>query len=209
MACLVKASSELEKRLELVIASNSFSLRSALSRNSTLPSQPRVSLNDELALRTYLRKERLTPDLDGLFHRLWLVSTTRSSHISALHHQAARGREIIVAENPQLHLVWSYYRIFIQPIPSYMLSHAFWAYLQATDCDLNRSCTGFMRTYSDLIRCEIDFHKAVSEPLRLIPSHESLRISPSLLPALSNSFQPSPGSKTLPSILVTVTVSCG
>jgi hypothetical protein len=35
-------------------------------------------------------------------------------------------REIVVTEDPRLHLVWIYDRVFIKPLPKYLLSHDFW-----------------------------------------------------------------------------------
>lgn len=75
---------------------------------------------------------------------------------------------VVVAENPQLHLVWFHDRIFIKPIPRYLLSHAFWEYLQTED-QLAKAAAGFLRTYSYLIRYESDFRLASSEELGLIP----------------------------------------
>lgn len=36
-------------------------------------------------------------------------------------------REIIVTEGPRLHLVWIYDRVFIKPLPRYLLSYTFWS----------------------------------------------------------------------------------
>ena len=74
-----------------------------------------------------------------------------------------------MVENPNLHLIWHYKKIFIKPIPRYMLSHAFWEYLKVQDQDVWRACAGFMRTYSYLIQYEIDFRRATSLGLALIP----------------------------------------
>jgi hypothetical protein len=76
-----------------------------------------------------------------------------------------------VAEHPQLHLVWSYDRIFIKPIPRYLLSHAFWEYVQTND-KLCQAVGGFLRTYSYLIRYETDFRLASSDALSLIPADD-------------------------------------
>jgi hypothetical protein len=101
------------------------------------------------------------------------VSTPRSSHISPLHHQAVRGRkDIILTENPHLHLVWIYDRIFIKPIPRYLFSHAFWRYLQIGHPDIHRAAAGFVRSYSYLIRYESDFRLARSDTLCLIPADD-------------------------------------
>ncbi|KAF2235585.1 hypothetical protein EV356DRAFT_514112 [Viridothelium virens] len=97
------------------------------------------------------------------------LATPDHAHISALHHQTARGREVVVVMNPNLHLVWYYDRIFIQPIPRYLLSEAFWKFLQRQDKALWQACAGFIRTYWYLIKYEIDFQKALDPALGLIP----------------------------------------
>ena len=76
-----------------------------------------------------------------------------------------------MTENPQLHLVWFYDRIFIKPIPRYLLSHAFWEYLQTRE-ELCQAATGFLRTYSYLIRYDADFRLAASDTLSLIPADD-------------------------------------
>jgi hypothetical protein len=51
-----------------------------------------------------------------------------------------------------------------------MLSSAFWEY--AADTDIGRDATGFMRTYTHLIKYEIDFEKAQS--MNLIPTEKHI-----------------------------------
>lgn len=140
-----------------------------------LPGHPQVPLsNDSLA---FLKDEILTPELDILSPHLWLVATQRSDHVSALHHQLVRGRSIIITENPKLHLLWIDNRVYIKPIPSYLLNHAFWVYTFSTQHSpfasdarnlLSRSALGFLRTYAHLIRHESDFRLAKERCL--IPS---------------------------------------
>ena len=91
-----------------------------------------------------------------------------------MHHQAVRGRNIIVTENPQLHLVWYYDRIYIKPIPRYLLSYAFWKFLNTQPVELRRAITGFVRTYAYLVRYECDFRLATSNEhhLALIPKDD-------------------------------------
>ena len=70
-----------------------------------LSKQPHISLQDASGLYEYLAAELITRDLNQLALHLWLVATQDSS---ALTHQVVRGREIIVTEKPELHLVWIY-----------------------------------------------------------------------------------------------------
>ena len=144
----------------------------------TLPGQPRISLGSN-SLCQQLEKEFLTPDLDALAPHLWLVATQSSSHISPLHEQIVKGREIVLTENPELHLVWVDGRVFIKPVPRYMLSHAFWVtYLTPSISShtasvqqghpsraLIRAALGYMRTYHHLIQHESDFHIAIKSQL--------------------------------------------
>ena len=65
--------------------------------------------------------------------------------------------------------MWYYDRIFIKPIPPYLLSHAFWRYIEENDQELVMAAKGFLRSYTYLIRYEADFRRAQSCELGLIP----------------------------------------
>jgi hypothetical protein len=54
----------------------------------------------------------------------------------------------------------------------YLLSHAFWKYIEKSDKQLSAAAAGFLRSYSYLIQYEQDFIKAQDSSLRLIPSHD-------------------------------------
>ncbi|KAJ3494320.1 hypothetical protein NLG97_g4155 [Lecanicillium saksenae] len=165
-----------------------------------LPGQPAVPLSSSTdAMISYLRQDILTPRLDKMFPYLWLVATQSSSHISTLHEQIVRGRSIILTENPELHLVWAENRVFIKPIPLYLLSHAFWeVYLtprtgvsaatavktplldpgSTTTVEeereaLLKATLGYMRTWHYLVRHESDFRLAQS--LHLLPAFVTFR----------------------------------
>ncbi|KAJ9634585.1 hypothetical protein H2201_007059 [Coniosporium apollinis] len=146
-------------------------------RKLYLPGQPRISLQDP-NIGEYLESELGTRDLDKLAPHLWLVAKQDSSHMSSLTHKIVRGREIIVTEKPELHLVWIYNRVFIKPLPAYLLSHAFWEfYLVGGNSpissplkeDVRRAALGFLRSYLYLIQHKSDFILATDEKLRLIP----------------------------------------
>ena len=121
----------------------------------TLPGVPSVMLMDFTLAKEFLRKELWSADLEIIVPRLWIITTLSSSNISALHRLRVKGREIIVTEDPRLHLVWIYNRIFIKPLPRYLLSHAFWeTYLSESfdrlgnyRSDICKAMMGFLRTY--------------------------------------------------------------
>ncbi|KAF2022641.1 hypothetical protein EK21DRAFT_105676 [Setomelanomma holmii] len=105
------------------------------------------------------------------------MTTMSSANINPLHRQRVKGREIIVTEDARLHLVWIHDRIFIKPIPRYLLSHSFWENfldqkpeaLNKERSNIRKAAAGFLRTYRYLIRHESDFQIAQQDGLRLIP----------------------------------------
>ena len=147
------------------------------SQDNALPSQPSIALNDSPRLRAFLEDDLCSHDLETMAPRLWIMTTPSSENINALHRQRVKGREIIVTEEPRLHLVWIHNRIFIKPLPRYLLSHAFWeGYLDERSNklgkgrgDICRAAAGFLRTYRHLIRHETDFNIAQQEHLNLVP----------------------------------------
>jgi hypothetical protein len=144
-----------------------------------LTGYPGVSL-DSRDIAACLLEELPTPKLDKMYPYLWLVATQSSAHISPLHSQRVCGREIIITENPELHLVWVNNKIFLKPFPTFLLSYDFWElYLSSsasgtpfispsTTDELRRAALGYARTYHHLIHHESDFRIAKQE--YLIPS---------------------------------------
>ena len=137
-------------------------------KSSSLPGQPLSGLDSE-EVSAHLSVELLTNDLNRLVPYLWLVGTQRSSHISPLHQQIVKGREIIITENIELHCTWIYDRVFIKPIPPILLSWAFWQhFLISTSSpirpplrdNLREAALGYLRTNSHLIRYASDFRIA-------------------------------------------------
>ncbi|KAH8587266.1 hypothetical protein B0O99DRAFT_642180 [Bisporella sp. PMI_857] len=169
---IINTQIELNKDLSLVVSNGENNLRRAGQTDlKSLPGQARTSLDND-TLKKYLNEALLAPNLDKMAPYFWLAFTPDHAHISPLHLQAARGRSVIVAENVGLHLVWYYDRIFIKPLPAYLLSSAFWEYIEKTDIEIWQAAAGFMRTYAYLIKYEIDFRKAQSTELGLIPTDD-------------------------------------
>ncbi|KAK4182711.1 hypothetical protein QBC35DRAFT_546277 [Podospora australis] len=139
-----------------------------LDGSPKLPGQPWVELTDDTLL-PYLRKAFLVETLDKVTPYLWLAGTPTETHISSLHHQSVRGRQVVITEEPGLHLVWYHDKISIKPLPQYLLCTAFWDYIKEADDSIWRAAAGFMRTYCYLIQFESDFRKAIQPELELIP----------------------------------------
>jgi hypothetical protein len=144
----------------------------------TLPGYPHISIGETVKVEVFLKKDLFPHDLEPIANRLWILSTQSSTNISPLHHQRIKGRSIFVTEDPRLHLVWLHDRIFIKPLPEYLLSYDFWEnFLDPTssplvDCDrLRRAALGYLRTYRFLIRYQSDLQVAQKESLQLVPQH--------------------------------------
>lgn len=138
-----------------------------------LPGQPRIRIKDDQThidnLCSYLERAHLTREIDRLLPamRYIFVQTPSYRHIAPLHHQKSREREIIVDEHPGLHLVWYYQTIFVKPIPAYLFSRSFWAYIEQAQPKVFQAALGFMRSYTFLIQYETDYLVACEK--RLIP----------------------------------------
>ncbi|WXC50982.1 hypothetical protein QX201_010687 [Fusarium graminearum] len=124
-----------------------------------------------------LAREFCSDDLDRVANRLWWMSKQDNGNISPLHRQLVKRRTIVVTEDPKLHLVWIYDRIFIKPLPRYIGSYTFWQdHLCAGEVGgggreqrIRRAALGYLRTYYYLVKHESDLRIAQDPSLCLIP----------------------------------------
>ena len=157
------------------------------NRSSNPPQQSPKQLLAQLSAdkaSTFLMAELSTPLLDSLYSKLWLVARKEGSHIDPLHRQHLKGKQVIVSEDPKMHLIWTSDQIFIKPVPHCLLSYYFWrSFLSPGACtekphglsksqehaNFNRMLAlGFLRSYSYLIRHPSDF--AIARERHLIPA---------------------------------------
>jgi hypothetical protein len=82
-----------------------------------------------------VEKELELQRLDKVVGWLWIVG--RPIPPRPLHHQLLLGREIFITERMDMHLVWTRDRIFLKPIPRFLLEPCFWTnYLShSKDCE--------------------------------------------------------------------------
>jgi len=138
-----------------------------------LPGHPCVSLQNTRGVEETLNNEFYCQELERMAPHLWIMATSCSSNINPLHRQLVKDREIIITEDPRLHLVWMNNRIFVKPLPRYLCSHEFWERFLDTSQDrednhmdnVRKAATGFLRTYRYLIRHESDFRIALEKHL--------------------------------------------
>ncbi|KAJ5273931.1 hypothetical protein N7478_009056 [Penicillium angulare] len=118
-----------------------------------LPGYPRIKMSNEKELFDFIRQEVWSEDLESMSGRLWWMSKQDSSNISPLHRQRVKGRQIIVTEDPRLHLIWIDNRTFLKPLPRYITSYVFWDPFMSDPSkygarvELRKAALGYLRTY--------------------------------------------------------------
>lgn len=104
--------------------------------------------------------------LNDIHHWLWFAG--RPMPPRPLNYQVANSREIILSEDMGLHLVWAIpRRIFLKPIPRYLLDHQFWKDNLIRKESLYQCALGFLLSYTALIQYESDFY--IAKDKHLIP----------------------------------------
>lgn len=140
---------------------------------------------------TFLRNELSLGRLDTMLQHLWFAGAKRAPR--QLHFQVAVGQEVLLVDRMDLHLMWANDgKLFLKPIPSFLLDSAFrQKYLAcAYDCacqdpftvpfrgnldhpppscrdELRKVAQGFLYTYACLITSETDFF--IAQEKRLLP----------------------------------------
>ncbi|KAH8652932.1 hypothetical protein BGZ61DRAFT_288871, partial [Ilyonectria robusta] len=101
----------------------------------------------------------------------WLRVAGRLMPPRALHHQLVLGREIVITERMDMHLVWTTGRMFLKPIPRFLLEP--YDKDNAQGCtqergrDIRQHALGFLFSYAALISHQSDFR--IAKENRLLP----------------------------------------
>ncbi|KAF8533326.1 hypothetical protein BDD12DRAFT_646409, partial [Trichophaea hybrida] len=109
-------------------------------------------------VQSYLLKSFSVQVLNKLHRHLWWAG--RPNNIHALHFHPFNGRNIIVIELSKLHLLWYEDKIFLKPLPEYLLSTEFFNTYIANDKNLRGLVLGFLKSYARLIRYPVDLQLA-------------------------------------------------
>ena len=129
----------------------------------------RLELND---LPTFVEKDLNVKRLEHIRKQLWLCGAGGQQRpLSRL--KGYYQRQIVVIHQTDLHLTWDSdtLRMFVKPLPAYLLNVKFWRDYICTDSDSESDKTtfinalGFLRTYVALIYSEIDLNLAIQEQL--------------------------------------------
>ncbi|KAK7228069.1 hypothetical protein V2G26_000239 [Clonostachys chloroleuca] len=89
---------------------------------------------------------------------LWLIAVHGAPR--SLYYQKFLRREIVIAEELDLHLVWAKSRILIKPLPDFLLNYDFWEAHISCEPELHRAACGLLYSYCGLIRFGHDLQVA-------------------------------------------------
>ncbi|KAF2499994.1 hypothetical protein BU16DRAFT_522852 [Lophium mytilinum] len=133
--------------------------------NPTQPNLPAAYSDDQDKLvrlsnshSAFVRLDLDVSRLNEVHQYLWLAG--RSTCARALHRQKMIERQIIIVEQADLHLVWQEARIFLKPLPDYLLDHQFWEDTICYDAELHANACGFLLSYVWLVRHPSDLRIA-------------------------------------------------
>lgn len=145
------------------------------SINDFLPASHRTS-SDEIEIPTcnnsFLESELGVQRLNDIHQWLWVAG--RPMPPRSLYYQQAVRRNIVVHERMDLHLVWYEDRIFLKPVPTYLLYEEFWAEFLTCNSGCVGACmhghlrklaNGFLLSYVSLIAYKNDLRIAKSHNL--------------------------------------------
>jgi hypothetical protein len=144
---------------------------------TAIPNAPLV-FPEQTEVDQFLAEELDTVVLNQLHPYLILVAKKSGTHINSLNEHISRGRDIIVTEDPALHLIWYYKTLYLKPLPQCLLNYDFWKeylskgrqereYSVETLTVACRGALGLLRSYTLLIRHESDF--LLAKKKHLIP----------------------------------------
>jgi hypothetical protein len=112
----------------------------------------------ETDIPAFLTQDLLPTRLISILPHLYWAGRTLPPR--ALHIHSLMNRTILPAQNINLHMIWSKGRIYIKPLPPYLLSETFMATHITPNPVLNPWALGLLYSYTALIASELDLHLA-------------------------------------------------
>lgn len=117
-----------------------------------------IEETDEHSIQNFLEWELTVPRLNEVHGYLWLAG--RPMGARPLHRQAMLGRELVMTEQVDLHMVRQESRIFIKPMPDFLLDHELWKDHICRDMNLYECACGFLLSYVWLVCSKSDLRMA-------------------------------------------------
>lgn len=107
----------------------------------------------------YLAIDLIPSRLNDIHQHLWLAGLPHGAR--PLHRQKLLGRNILVTEDPNEHLVWFEEQIYIKPLPDCLLDYNYWKDKLCSDAELRKSACGLLLSYAWLVvhKSDLDIAK--------------------------------------------------
>ena len=106
------------------------------------------------SLREYIKLELDVSRLNDIHEWLWMAG--RPMCARPLCKQKMLGRDILVTEQMDIHLLWQETQIFIKPLPEFLMDHAFWTENLCDDVNVHRNACGLLLSYTWLVCYQSD-----------------------------------------------------
>ena len=138
------------------------------------------------SIEQYIAWELDVSRLNKIHEHLWLAGRPMSAR--PLHRQVMLDRQIVVTEQADLHLVWQESRLFLKPLPEFLMDHSVWQNYICRNRRLYECASGFLLSYVWLICHRSDLEIANEKGL-LCPKiewHRWTAFSKSLLSRLDH-----------------------
>ena len=101
--------------------------------------------------------------LEAIQSYLWLISLIGPAR--SLHELVMAGRQVIITERTDMHMVWHASKIYIKPLPDFLLCHGIWEQHLCGRPELYRLGLGLLFSYLQLVRAKSDLRMAHSSGL--------------------------------------------
>lgn len=116
-------------------------------------------------IREFVEYDLNLKRLNDIHKHIWLAGLPMCAR--PLHHQLSIGRNIVLTERADQHLTWLDDRIFIKPLPRYLMDHSAWqACIQ--DSVTEENARGFLLSYMWLICSPSDL--SIAQASLLLPN---------------------------------------
>ena len=107
----------------------------------------------------FLKQELDVTRLNRLHKHLWVAGLPHLPR--TLHNQVEIGRQILVTEKADMHMLWSHPVIYLKPLPDFLLCYDVWENHMRNDSSLHAAALGLLQSYIWLIAYPSDHKLAI------------------------------------------------
>ncbi len=118
---------------------------------------------DHRTFNAYLSSELNISRLNAIQPHLWLAGLAKPAR--SLQEHVMLGRQIVVTEQTDLHMVWHGSKVYVKPLPEFLLCHSIWEQNLCQYPELYRCGLGILFSYIQLVRAKSDLRVAHSSGL--------------------------------------------